>query len=103
MFDLSCVDDLQKTLYAGFQIVVLSAGHGNAVISRSPPAKTDGMREIVVYHNTDHYDLITSLDGFLMSGKYCEHCEKSYSNKRDITAKALVPIVSEQVTNVSCQ
>ena len=73
MFDLSSVDDLQKTLYAGFQIVVLSAGRGNAVISRSPPGKTDGMREIVVYHNTDHYDLITSIDGFLMSGKYCEH------------------------------
>ena len=73
IFDLSDIDEFQSKLYPEFQVVVLSACHGNAVISRSPSNKLDGMREIVVYHNADHYDLVTSLEGFLMSGNYCEH------------------------------
>ena len=81
MFDLTDVDEMQKKLYPEYQVVVLSASHGNAVISRSPPTKTIGMQEVVVYHCMDHFDLITNLEGFLMSGQYCEHCEKAYSHK----------------------
>ena len=81
MFDLTDVDEMQKKLYPEYQVVVLSASHDNAVISRSPPTKTIGMQEVVVYHCMDHFDLITNLEGFLMSGQYCEHCEKAYSHK----------------------
>ena len=58
MFGLEEIDNIQQVMYPEFQIIVLSAGHGNAVISRSPPTKTPGMQEIVVYHDKEHFDLI---------------------------------------------
>ena len=92
MYDLSAIDEVQKKLHAEFQIVVLAASHCNfPVISRSPRTKTSDVQEIVVYHNTEHYDLITSIEGFLMSGNYSEHCEKSYSNKERHYCKGTCP------------
>ena len=80
MFGLQEIDHIQQVMYPQYQIVVLSAGHGNAVVSRSP-RKSPGMQEIVAYHDKEHFDLITNLEGFLMTGYHCEHCEKAYSNK----------------------
>ena len=37
--------------------------------------------QIVVHHDKQHFDLVTNLESFLMTGYYCEHCEKAYSNK----------------------
>ena len=67
MFGLEEIDHIQRVMYRECQIVVLSAGQGNAVISRSPQVKTPGMQEIVVYHDKEHFDLITNLEGFLMT------------------------------------
>ena len=81
MFALEEIDCIQQAMYPEYQIVVPSVHHGNAVISRSPPAKTPRVQEIVVYYGKEHFDLITNLEGFLMIGYYCEQCEKAYSNE----------------------
>ena len=75
MFGLKEIDDIQQVMYPEYQVVVASAGYDNAVISRSPPIKTPGMPEIVVHYDKEHFDLITNLEGFLMTGYYCQHCE----------------------------
>ena len=101
MFDLLDIDVLQKRIYTEFQIVVLSALHGNTVISRTPPKKAPGMQEIVVYYSKDHYDLITNLDGYLMKGKYCDVCEKAYKDKNKHRCSGTCPYCFR--SNDKCQ
>ena len=51
MFGLEGIDHIRQPMYPEVQIVVLSPSHGNAVVSRSPPTKSPGMKEIAVYTN----------------------------------------------------
>ena len=78
-FGLDDLDRLQRMIYSKFQIVVVSQAHCNSVIYRSPPVKLSGMKEIVVYYQKDHFDLITTMTGFLMCQYYCTICDKGYA------------------------
>ena len=77
-FRLGDIDRLQRMIYSQFQIVVVSQAHANSVIYRSPTTKLSGMKEIIIYYQGDHFDLITTMTGFLMRQYYCNACEKAY-------------------------
>ena len=40
-------------------------------------------KKIYLYYHDNHYDIITSMSGFLSWNYYCTHCNKGYSNKGD--------------------
>ena len=41
----------------------------------------ESVRDIYLYHRDDHYDVITSMKGFLCKNYYCQRCDQGYSNK----------------------
>ena len=56
-----------------------------------PPTKSRGIKD-------QQFDLITYLEGFLMTGYYCENCEKAYSNA--IGVRILVVAFTDLTRNV---
>jgi len=78
------MDDLQKfqeTCFPDFQIKIVSAQHGTVVIRRVPEKLASGMREIYLHLDNGHYNLITSMKGFLGNSYFCDLCDKPFSNK----------------------
>ena len=77
---LSDIDHIQRVLYPDYQIKVFSEGDGG-IIARCPEHKSKGMKEIYVLLGESHYDLITTMSGYLGCSYYCAVCEKAYDNK----------------------
>ena len=53
----------------------------SSIIARSPEQKTRGMKEIYLLLQDNHFDLITSITGFLACSYYCHDCDEGYCNK----------------------
>ena len=70
----------QKHL-TSYEINIISANHNNAIIY--PSGHSDNVTPIYLYLHDNHYDIITSMPGFLNRVFYCHKCEKGYSNKFD--------------------
>ncbi|WAR12282.1 ZN777-like protein [Mya arenaria] len=60
-----------------YKIVVLSKDHFNAIIYEG---QEDGI-PIYLYSHNEHFDVITSVAGFLNRSYFCLKCKKGYSNK----------------------
>ena len=74
------VDMFQKHL-TEYEINIVSANHDNTIIypSQSSTDKTP----IYLFLHDNHYDVITSMPGFLSKSYYCHKCKRAYSNKLD--------------------
>ena len=71
-----------------YQIIVVSGDHNNSIIyPRQPPANPDPEKSIYLYYQTNHFDVITSLPGFLNKSYFCHRCHKPYSNTTDHLCK----------------
>ena len=67
-----------------YQIIVVSGDHNNAIIyPREPPANPNPEKSIYLYYHDKHFDVITSLPGFLNRGYFCHRCHKLYNNTTD--------------------
>ena len=74
------VDMFQKHL-TEYEINIVSGNHDNAIIYPSQPS-TD-KTPIYLFLHDNHYDVITSMTGFLSTAYYCHKCRRAYSNKLD--------------------
>ena len=71
-----------------YQIIVVSGDHNNSIIyPRQPPANPNPERSIYLYYQANHFDVITSLPGFLNKSYFCHRCHKPYSNTTDHLCK----------------
>ena len=74
------VDMFQKHL-TEHEINIVSGNHDNAIIYPKKPS-TD-KTPIYLFLHDNHYDVITSMPGFLSTGYFCHKCRRAYSNKYD--------------------
>ena len=67
-----------------YQIIVVSSDHSNSIIyPTQPPANPDPEKSIYLFYHANHFDVITSLPGFLNRSYFCHRCHKAYSNTTD--------------------
>ena len=81
-----------------YQIIVVSGDHNNSIIYPPEPPGTDEKQSINLYYHNNHFDVITSIPGFLNRSYFCHRCHKSYSN----TADHLCPTMCKSCRAFGC-
>ena len=67
-----------------YQIIVVSGDHNNSIIyPTKPPSNPNDEKSIYLYFHNSHFDVITTIPGFLNKSYFCHRCHKSYSNTAD--------------------
>ena len=61
-----------------YQILLVDADRAFHIKSFGPPAPD---KQLILLHEKGHYDVITSLPGFLNSSHVCNHCFKPYNSE----------------------
>ena len=80
---LNKVDLFQHHLVQ-YQIIVVSGDQNNTIIyPPKPPANPNPEKSIYLYYQADHFDVITSLPGFLNTNYFCHACHKGYDHTTD--------------------
>ena len=74
---------------SNYQIIVVSGDHNNSIIYPPEPPGTDEKPTINLYYHNNHFDVITSIPGFLNKSYFCHRCHKSYSNTTDHVCPAM--------------
>ena len=69
----------QEYLGSGYRLIVVYGEERNACHAFSP--YSENQRLIILYHNKEHYDVITSLPGFFNQTYFCPYCLKGYNNE----------------------
>ena len=71
-----------------YQIIVVSGDQNDTIIyPYQPPANPNPEKSIYLYYQANHFDVITSLPGFLCKSYFCHKCHKGYSNTADHLCK----------------
>ena len=60
-----------------YEINIVSAGHNSSII-HPPKPTTSNAKPIYLYLHHNHYDIITSMPGFLGKSYFCHKCRRSY-------------------------
>ena len=86
-FDIPCglkeVDLFQHYL-TQYQIIVVSGDQNNTIIyPPHPPANPNPEKSIYLYYQANHFDVITTLPGFLNTNYFCHRCHKGYDHTTD--------------------
>ena len=68
-----------QTYLSEYQINIVSKEHQNAILYSGPEQE----KRIYLYLHDNHYDVITSMPGFLARNRYCHACKKAYDHQRD--------------------
>ena len=78
------VEMFQKYLTC-YEINIISADHNNAIIYPSTPTKpsASNVKPIYLYLHNNHYDVITTISGFLSGSYFCHKCRRSYDHATD--------------------
>ena len=66
-----------------YQIIVVSGDHNGSIIYPPKPPGTDEKPTINLYFHDNHFDVITTLPGFLNRIYFCQRCHKSYDHTAD--------------------
>ena len=74
---------LFQNYLVNYQIIVVSAIHNNSIIYPPQPPGTDEKPIISLYYHNNHFDVITTLPGFLSRGYFCQRCHKAYDHTSD--------------------
>ena len=74
---------LFQNYLTNYQIIVVSGDHNNSIIYPPQPPGTDEKPTINLYFHDKHFDVITSLPGFLNRSYFCRRCHKSYDHTAD--------------------
>ena len=76
--------DLFQQYLVNYQIIVVSGDQDNAIIyPPHPRANPDPEKSIYLYYQTNHFDVITKLPGFLNTAYFCHRCHKGYDHTTD--------------------
>ncbi len=75
---ISEVKQFQKCL-PEYEINIVSMDHGDSIIYPECPVDVETKRIYLYLHN-NHYDVITTMPGFLNRSYFCHRCRKSYNN-----------------------
>ena len=86
-FDIPCglkeVDLFQQHL-TQYQIIVVSGDQNNTIIyPHKPPPNPNPEKSIYLYYQANHFDVITTLPGFLITNYFCHQCHKGYDHTTD--------------------
>ena len=80
--------ELFQHYLVNYQIIVVSGDHNNSIIyPDQPPANLDPEKSIYLYYQANHFDVITSLPGFLNRSYFCHTCYKPYDHTTDHLCK----------------
>ena len=80
---LNKVDLFQHHL-VNYQIIVVSGDQNNTIIyPPQPRANPNPEKSIYLYYQANHFDVITSLPGFLNTNYFCHTCHKGYDHTTD--------------------
>ena len=82
------VDLFQKYL-TNYEINVVSGNHNDSIIYPPKPSDNNNVTPIYLYLHDNHYDVITSMPGFLSTSYFCHKCKKSYSKNSDHLCDAM--------------
>ena len=72
-----------------YQIIVVSGDHNNSIIYPPEPPGTDEKPTINLYYHNNHFDVITSIPGFLNRSYFCHRCHKPYDHTSDHTCPTM--------------
>ena len=76
--------DLFQQYLVNYQIIVVSGDQGNTIIyPPQPPTNPNPEKSIYLYYQANHYDVITTLPGFLNTNYFCHQCHKGYDHTTD--------------------
>ena len=67
---------------SNYQIIVVSGDHDSIIYPPKPP-DTDEKPTINLYFHDKHFDVITTLPGFLNRSYFCHRCHKAYDHTAD--------------------
>ena len=74
------VELFQKYL-TNYEINIVSGNHDNSIIYSPKPSTSNNVTPLYLYLHDNHYDIITSMPGFLSDVYFCHKCRRSYSHK----------------------
>ena len=74
---------LFQNYLVNYQIIVVPGAHNNSIIYPSKPPGTDEKPIISLYYHNNHFDVITTLPGFLKRSYFCQRCHKAYDHTSD--------------------
>ena len=80
---------LFQNYFTNYQIIVVSGDHNDSIIYPPQPPATDEKPTINLYFHAKHFDVITSIPGFLNRNYFCHRCHKCYSNTADHLCPAM--------------
>ena len=66
-----------------YQIVIISGDHNNSVIYPPQSSGTDEKPRLTLYLHDNHFDVITTVPGFLGRVYFCFRCYKAYDHTTD--------------------
>ena len=82
-----------------YQIIVVSGDHNNCIIyPPQPPANSIEEKSIYLYFHANHFDIITSIPGFLNRSYFCHRCHKPY----DCTTDHICPAMCRSCRGFGC-
>ena len=76
------VELFQKYL-TNYEINIVSGNHSSSIIYPPKPSTNNRVTPIYLYLHSNHYDVITSMSGFLSQSYFCHTCRQAYSIKVD--------------------
>ena len=79
--------ELFQHYLVNYQIIVVSGDQNSIIYPREPPANPNPEKSIYLYYQTNHFDVITSLPGFLNKNYFCHTCHKGYDHTTDHLCK----------------
>ena len=80
---------LFQNYLVNYQIIVVSGMHNNSIIYPPEPPGTDEKPIISLYYHNNHFDVITTLPGFLSRNYFCQRCHKAYDHTVDHLCSAM--------------
>ena len=80
---------LFQNYLTNYQIIVVSGDHNNSIIYPPKPPGTDEKPIIGLYLHDNHFDVITSIPGFLSKTYFCRRCHKCYNTTTDHLCPAM--------------
>ena len=72
-----------------YQIMVVSGDHNNSIIYPPQSSGTDEKPALILYLHDNHFDVITTIPGFLCRSYFCFRCHKSYDHTTDHLCSAM--------------
>ena len=74
---------------SNYQIIIVSGAHNNSIVYPPKPPGTDEKPIIGLYLHNNHFDVITSIPGFLSKSYFCRRCHKCYNCTTDHLCPAM--------------